>query len=146
MKPLARIDLLFGAVLSKFYSISARAPTAGRLTFAELRVLRVLDWIGPSTLTGLASHLGIAPPAASEVVDRLVGRGFVRRVRAKEDRRRLVLSLRDRGRRLMGEFDRQRRSRLGKVLGALSPREAVRMERALATLRELLGRFDGEGR
>ncbi|HKB14938.1 MAG TPA: hypothetical protein VKF62_02685, partial [Planctomycetota bacterium] len=59
-RPLGRIDLLFGAVLSRFYSISARPPAAGSLTFAELRMLRGLDRLGSTTLTGLAAHLGVA--------------------------------------------------------------------------------------
>ncbi|HET6205023.1 MAG TPA: MarR family transcriptional regulator [Planctomycetota bacterium] len=142
-RQVARIELLFRSVLSRFTSIAARAPAAGKATFAQVRVLWALDLQGPSTLTGLAARLGTSCSAATEIVDRLVRAGYVDRLRASNDRRRVVLSLRPRGRRLMSALARQRRLRFRKLLGVLEPREVARLERALASVQEILGRWQG---
>lgn len=54
-----------------------------------------LEDLGPSDL---AYRLGVTPGAATQAVERLAGRGHVRRTPAADDGRRVVLSLTDEGR------------------------------------------------
>ncbi|MCI0340183.1 MAG: MarR family winged helix-turn-helix transcriptional regulator [Planctomycetales bacterium] len=137
-----RVDLLFRSVLSRFFTIPARSIESGAVTFAQCRVLWVLDWKGPLALKDVAVTLGVSSPAAAELVERLVREGYVRRDRAADDRRRVVLSLRARGRGLLAEIGRRRRERFRKLLGVLGPREVARMAGALETLDGVLARWE----
>ena len=57
----------------------------------------VLLSAGPTTTTRLAEHLGITKQAASELVQQLAERGYLRRESDPADRRTKVLVLTERG-------------------------------------------------
>jgi DNA-binding MarR family transcriptional regulator len=57
------------------------------LTFAELRVLRLLSEIGPCSMVILAKEQAMTSPGMTIVVDKLEQAGFARRVRSDADRR-----------------------------------------------------------
>lgn len=81
---IAKLLRLFGAqVTTTLTSCSA----------GETRVLLYLFHHPCATLSELAAGTGVAPPTASEVVDRLVGAGLVERETDPRDRRRVVLRL-----------------------------------------------------
>jgi DNA-binding MarR family transcriptional regulator len=61
-----------------------------------------------ATIRTLAERLMLKHHSAVELVDRLEGNGFVRRARAREDRRNVIVSLLPRGERLLEEVARQR--------------------------------------
>lgn len=63
------------------------------VTLPQYRLLVVLSTRGPQPATELASALGVAPPTATRMCDRLVRKGFVSRSSSERDRRQVVLSL-----------------------------------------------------
>jgi MarR family transcriptional regulator, organic hydroperoxide resistance regulator len=71
-----------------------RDPNTQRLLSAhQASILDHLDEREPLTLLDLARHMGVTPSTMSLHVERLVRRGYVSRLRAAEDGRRLRLLL-----------------------------------------------------
>jgi DNA-binding MarR family transcriptional regulator len=73
---------------------------AAELTLAQVRVLRRLAKQSQS-LGQLGTDLALAPPSMTRLVDRLEERGLITRRRNDEDRRKVVATLTDDGRRLV---------------------------------------------
>jgi DNA-binding MarR family transcriptional regulator len=65
--------------------------------------MRCLDHLseGPKTAGDLAVACGLRPAATTTLIDRLSERGFVRRVPATDDRRRVLVELTEDGRKLV---------------------------------------------
>lgn len=61
------------------------------LTMAQLRALRVLSHEQPLAIGALGERLGVGLPAASRLVERLVGDGFAERYEDPADRRRALV-------------------------------------------------------
>src|SRR5262245_46462929 len=93
----ARIDLLFNSVVTRFFSIPTRQAPDGLISFAQMRVLWAIDGLPGEPLKAIARQLGISNPTATELVDRLEKEGYVRRERSTSDRRQVVLTLKTRG-------------------------------------------------
>ncbi|WP_406167701.1 MarR family winged helix-turn-helix transcriptional regulator [Streptomyces sp. NBC_00996] len=71
---------------------SAVAAQQG-LSATESKTLDLLQRFGPLTAKDLAERTGLAPASVTGLVDRLEGRGFVRRVKHPTDKRRVVVEL-----------------------------------------------------
>ncbi|MFF4352418.1 MarR family winged helix-turn-helix transcriptional regulator [Streptomyces sp. NPDC001530] len=71
---------------------SAVAAKQG-LSATESKTLDLLQRFGPLTAKDLAEHTGLAPASVTGLVDRLEGKGFVRRVKHPTDKRRVVIEL-----------------------------------------------------
>lgn len=71
------------------------------LTLTQVRAMRrLVEEAKP--LGQLGVELGLAPPSVTRLVDRLEERGLLERVRAGEDRRKVLASLTAAGRQLVG--------------------------------------------
>jgi DNA-binding MarR family transcriptional regulator len=97
-------------------SLSAMAED---ITIAQYRTLVVLASRGPQKIADLAEQLGVTPPTAGRMCDRLVRRGLVSRHRAQADRRVVRISLTAAGRQIVDDATRQRRVFLARTLAAL---------------------------
>jgi DNA-binding MarR family transcriptional regulator len=73
---------------------------AAELTLVQVRVLRRLAR-QPQSLGQLGNELALAPPSMTRLVDRLEERGLIERDRDPDDRRKVVATLTDGGRRLV---------------------------------------------
>ena len=63
------------------------------LTMAQLRTLLVLAYDAPLSISALGERLGVGLPAASRIVDRMVGERLVERSGDPSDRRRALVRL-----------------------------------------------------
>jgi DNA-binding MarR family transcriptional regulator len=63
------------------------------LSLPQLHAVHVLHEHGPVTLSELAALLGVSPPSASVMVDRLVEKGLLSRESSREDRRKVLVSV-----------------------------------------------------
>ncbi|HLY11498.1 MAG TPA: MarR family transcriptional regulator [Planctomycetota bacterium] len=141
MSDAERLDLLLHRFLAGFFSIPARQPATGPLTFAQMRVLWTLDGNGRFATPGeIARRLGISSSTATGLVERLAGGGFIRRTHSTEDRRQVLLEIRPKGRRMMAGFRKLRQSRLRRLLGRLRRDDVRKMSGALAVLNDVLSR------
>ena len=130
-------DLLASATIFTTASSDLLAAELGevagdRLTFAQLKLLRLVDRQGHLTVGDVAAFLGISNAAASKAVDRLARGGLLARAESPGDRRATQVSVTPEGLLLLGEFEERSNA---KLLGLLS---GV----ALRQLRDLSGGLD----
>jgi len=104
------------------------------LSIPQLHVLVTLNERGATTVGALADALSISAPSASSIVDRLVERDAVVRVRSTEDRRQVLVSLSDQGRRFADEMHGLGRATLTGVLEQLDDDDLDELLRLLDVL------------
>ncbi len=63
------------------------------LSAPQLHAVKITRKHGQITITELADTLGVSPPSASAMVDRLAEKGVLRRQRSRRDRRKVVVSI-----------------------------------------------------
>lgn len=89
-----RVLELYPRIYFACHTRHVRDPKTQRLLSAhQASILDHLDEREPLTLLDLARHMGVTPSTMSLHVERLVRRGYVSRLRATEDGRRLRLLL-----------------------------------------------------
>jgi len=142
MSDAERLDLLLHRFLAGFFSIPARQPASGLLTFAQMRVLWTLDGNGRFATPGeIARSLGITSSSATGLIERLADGGYIRRSHSTQDRRQVLLRLRPKGRRMMAGFRKVRQSRLRQLLRSLRRDDVRKMSGALSILNDVLSRL-----
>jgi len=85
------------AVNEELHRVNLSAWLQLGLPAAQLKALVTVASGDGCSVTGLAGELGIGEPAASQVVEQLVRRGYVSRVADPGDRRRVVVSATEQG-------------------------------------------------
>jgi DNA-binding MarR family transcriptional regulator len=101
--------------------MASPAVWAGRgMTLLQLTALHLIGALAPVSLTELAQALGIRPPAASTMVDRLTGTGLVCRTPDPHHRRRIHLTLTPDAQQIVGDTDPDTARRLQAVLTGMS--------------------------
>ena len=110
---------------------ATKASEAGlKVRTAQLYVLHQLKLHEPLSLNQLAAHTYSHQSTVSVVVNDLVRKGFVRRARAPDDGRRLVLALTPAGRAIVKKQRLTIQEKFAAALGKLTPKR----RRALAEL------------
>ena len=104
---------------------------------AQFGVL-VLLLSGPQDLTALAERLQVSLPTISRMVASLVERGWIRRDRATDDRRRVVVELTASGRSSLAELNTAARENLQLALASLSTADCGALLAGLEVLSRLL--------
>jgi MarR family transcriptional regulator, organic hydroperoxide resistance regulator len=103
---------------------AARQSADEVISLAQYHLLEPL-LEGPLTNSELAELAGVASPTATRMVDGLLGRELVTRIEDPSDRRAVVISLTDAGRKALSdktrEYDKARR----RIAAALEPDEQV---------------------
>jgi DNA-binding MarR family transcriptional regulator len=87
---------------------AARAAGLEPQQYLLLLMIRGLPSGEQATIRTLAERLALKHHSAVELIDRLEAHGYVRRSRGRDDRRRVLVSLRPRGERLLERVARQR--------------------------------------
>lgn len=104
------------------------------LTPPQFRCLEILRREPGLSLSALAERLGVRQPTASLIVVRLVRDGLVGRGRAAGERRRVVLTLTDKGRNLLEAMRVAIRERIAIALGPLPAAQRARVAQGLEIL------------
>lgn len=86
-----------------------------RVSFSQLKLLALAAHTDAHTIGDVAAFLGVSKAAASQTVDKLVRRKWLRRTQKEADRRAASLSLTEPGRRLVAEYERARTEKLTKI-------------------------------
>ncbi len=97
---------------------------AAKLTTPQLAALEFAR--ESRTVSMIATHLGLSRPAASQLIDKLVRGGLVRRVEGTLDRRQRNVILSAKGRALAGRIAAARAARFDASLAVLAPDLAAR--------------------
>jgi DNA-binding MarR family transcriptional regulator len=108
-------------------------------TIAQYRALVVLASRGPQRMVDLAGALDVAPSTAGRMCDRLLRKGFIRRHRARADRREVQVSLTPAGRDVVDTATARRRALLAEILGRLPAAQQSDVAEALRTFAAAAG-------
>lgn len=111
-----------------------------QVTFAQFKAILLLSKAGSQSLGQLSEGLARARCTVTGLVDRLEAKGLVKRIRSREDRRMVYVSLTDKGRELAQELKEKvvpEITRLGeRIMGRLTESEATALLGALSKLSE----------
>lgn len=135
-------DLRF--INSELHRVSLPTWLQLGLPMAQLKALVALANANGVSVTGLACSLSIGEPAASQVVEQLVQRGYARRVPDAADRRRVVVTATTPGSDLVSELQHGRRQQVREWLAAMSADEVDALARGLRGLVSAAERGPGE--
>ncbi|QBF30498.1 MarR family winged helix-turn-helix transcriptional regulator [Thalassococcus sp. S3] len=108
------------------------------LRVPEWRVVACLYDRGPSMITELAERALMEQSRMTRVVDQMVDRNIVERVSDQADKRRVRVSLTDKGRALADELVPQAKSHEAALLSKLADTDAERIKPVLKVLLEQL--------
>jgi DNA-binding MarR family transcriptional regulator len=102
---LARLEAAFSELLAAQRRLRGRdASRREGLSFPQYRMLRELAAAdGGLPASQLAAAAELAPPTVTQMLDQLAAAGIVQRSRSEQDRRIVLTSLTDEGRRLLDE-------------------------------------------
>lgn len=92
---------------------------SGRLTFSQLKLLKLVSLSDAHTIGDVAAFLGISSAAAGQAVDKLVWRMLLRRTEGA-DRRASQLSLTTPGREALAAYETARNQKLQEIFGECS--------------------------
>ena len=132
----------FGALLGaerRLRSRDSHRKEAGGLTYAQVRALFILGAHEESTAGEIAEQARLSPGAVSGMLDELEQQGIVSRVRCADDRRRVLVSLTDAGRKELGERKRRWAERWEASMEGLDDGE---LEAAAEVMRRITASLD----
>lgn len=119
-----------------------RDPATRRtLSAHQGSILDHLDDVEPTSVNGLARHMGVTASTMSLSIDRLERKGYVRRTRDAKDARRVLLRLTPAGLRVKQAQSVLEPERVRGMLAQLAPRDRDAALRGLALLAEAAQRF-----
>ncbi|MGH3814124.1 MAG: DUF6390 family protein [Pseudonocardiaceae bacterium] len=113
------------------------AWAGSEVTLLQLSALHLISANAPVTLTALAEAVGTGAPAASAMVDRLIGAGLVSRTRDRADRRRILLGITGDAEKMIGDTNPDTAERFQRALNGMSS-AAIRC--LTDVLRDIAGR------
>jgi DNA-binding MarR family transcriptional regulator len=123
------------AVLARALELlSRRGQIHRRMDRSGYLLLRTLEDAGPLGINSLAERVGLDASTVTRQVDCLEREGFAHRRPCATDRRSSLVEPSGRGRRLMLEVQRQRRTKVDAVLAGWSEAERADLARMLARL------------
>jgi len=104
------------------------------LTMPQMFALRYIYHKQECNISDIARELGVTNAAASQMLDRLVGQGFIRRQEDPHDRRNKRLTLTEKGGSLIRESAGAQRQWLEALVASMSPDELEKLAEAMEIL------------
>jgi DNA-binding MarR family transcriptional regulator len=119
----------------------AREGCLRQISTTQLHVLFLLVNDGPMPMSQLADLLAVSMSNVTGIVERMVEKDLVERLRDDADRRLVKVGATEAGRHTVEEIDMVRRREFGRLLNLLTPEQ---QQRALATFSELRAAAENE--
>jgi DNA-binding MarR family transcriptional regulator len=131
----------FVAASRALVAVAARslADLGEDVTLPQYRALVVMRTRGPQRAADLAVGLDVTPSTASRMIERLVRKHLVRRVRAKDDRRTVRVQLTEAGQQVVSQVTDRRRAEIARILGQMPSRGRKTMTAALQAFADAAG-------
>ena len=121
-------------VLVRFVRAQMRKHGSRTLSVPQFRALGYLYDFPGASLTAVAEHLGVTPPTASVIADRLVRDGILSRAADPVERRRITLTLTPVGETLILEARGAARGQFAKIISHLSPEQVNTISEGISLL------------
>lgn len=114
------------------------------LTVNDMHVIEAIDIYEPKNMSTVARALSVTTGTLTISVNGLVKKGYVDRVRSDEDRRVVLVSLTEKGRKAYARHYAFHQKMIGSVTEGLSPEEQVALQSALEKLNTFFRNSGGE--
>jgi len=101
------------------------------LSMPQFSVMMQLHYRGACGMSEVSERFEITPAAASQLVDKLVQSGFIKRDEDPNDRRAKVLNITDKGRELIQRGNEERYRWVEQLAGKLTVEELIQVSDAL---------------
>lgn len=109
------------------------------VTTNDMHVIEAVGMEGAKNMTSVARSLEVTTGTLTIAVNSLVKKGYVDRVRSEEDRRVVLVSLSDKGRKAYLHHRRFHEQMIDSVIAELTEEEQQVLEKALAKLNQFFG-------
>jgi DNA-binding MarR family transcriptional regulator len=119
-----------------------RFTRSAGLSMPQMNVLLNLYYKGPAEVMAFAEPMHLSPAGASQLVDRMVQQGLVRREESPADRRVRLVQLTDQGRRVVDESILARGQWVANLIDSMNADEKTQVAQALQILTEKAVRLD----
>jgi DNA-binding MarR family transcriptional regulator len=119
------------------------ARTTG-LSMPQFSLMMQMYHRGACGMSGLSERFEISPAAASQMVDKLVQSGYLKREEDPNDRRAKLLNLTDKGRDLIERGIQERFRWVDELAGSLTPEERVQVSDALDIMTRASQKLESE--
>jgi DNA-binding MarR family transcriptional regulator len=137
MSPRRRVEDSAGAALQRLVNIVSHRSgrvvaimSEASVTLPQVLLLSRVAAVGSTSPSDIAAEAQASAPAASQMIERLVKQGLLRRIEDRRDRRRKVISLSPAARSLLGRLEAARASDYAMGLAPLG----AEMKSAMAAL------------
>ena len=120
-------------------TIEERAIKTGEykeLTVNEMHVIEAIDIHEPKNMSTVAKSLSVTTGTLTISVNGLVKKGYVERTRSEEDRRVVLISLTEKGRRAFAQHERFHQDMIDAIVESLSQEEQEILEKSLCNLNQ----------
>ena len=117
---------------------SRQLSAYSNITAPQLVCLRAVVENGPLTTTAISREIHVSPSTVVGILDRLEDKGWVLRQRSREDRRIVMVSATDAGRRLVHETPSPMQQKLAEALNELPELEQATITLSLERIVELV--------
>lgn len=120
-------------------TIEERAIKTGEykeLTVNDMHVIEAIDIHEPKNMSTVAKSLSVTTGTLTIAVNGLVKKGYVDRIRSEEDRRVVLISLTEKGRRAFAQHQSFHQEMIDAVVEGLTPEEQVILEKALRNVNQ----------
>ncbi len=117
-----------------------RKHGAQLLSVPQFRTLLYISRNRGASLSDVAHHIGLTLPSMSTLIDALVTRGFLIRRTHQEDRRRMTLTITERGESTLRVARESTQTYVTELLSQLSEKEQAAVVRAMRILRQVFSR------
>ena len=104
------------------------------VTANDMHVIEAIDMTGAKNMTSVAKLLGVTTGTLTIAVNSLVKKGYVDRIRSEEDRRVVLISLSEKGRRAFLHHRKFHEQMIDAIVEELTEEEQVVLEKALVKL------------
>jgi DNA-binding MarR family transcriptional regulator len=135
----AELETLFPDIIRLMSGVREVVHRDLDLTYNQYKTLAALRSAGTLSLDALRRELRVAASTASEMVERLVRLGLVRRTVPADNRRTLRLAVSPRGERYLAGLEASLIDNYRRILGELAPRDRDRLLEAFRAIRDVLG-------
>ena len=133
-------------VLIKHFQIPDLHKLLGiKITFQQYLALNVLVKKGRCMVSDLSKNLGVALSTMTELVNRLVKKRFVKKIKDLKDHRIVWINLTEKGVRIIQEINRKKQKHILGVLERLTERERQLLIDILERISQVAKRIEAEG-
>jgi DNA-binding MarR family transcriptional regulator len=127
-----------GASMGELRCIGSQQLVRAGVSMSHVHVMWLLQRHGDVSMGRLAEMLDVSLSNASGLIDRMVERGLVERVRVPDDRRLVLVAISDRGREMLDHADVLRSDLFETILRRLDAVQLRRLAVAMSDIRQAI--------